>query len=601
MRKQAYLAALAAVTLVSCQQEQSFRGGSADRNEIAFTLQGAETRSEGVSPEKQGVSIPLGTVNDLNLFLEETIVDLDSNAPETRGTPVYTENVGYLYKDQLGVHTDAAGGVDASFARLDDKPSADGWAYQHRYDVNIWEDETTDVQFYLYMPANMTANGVSNLSYNAGVVTASYTSPTTAAAQQDIIFGGIKMNHKQYLGHYYPQGAPVKLYHALTGIKFAIKNTTAELANIQIHKISFIGLKNTGTLTFTSPRTVAWSNLDVTKVETPVGEGDEATTVQVPNTIYQTYQEGDLVNYDATTHAGNNFANSFFGAGVSQNLNKADASYTFWLIPQGTEDSSATLKIEYTMNGKDETMEIPLTSLHASNWQAGQLRTYTFKLDEVNVKIEDTVTIENPDEQYIGSHKDDVVITNTGNTDCYIRAAIIGQWLDSAGDPVFGFTDFTASTQDEQYVLVDSWYQDQFSETGQHKHGAFKNLPGYKNDTEAGTPGTTVFTSDWWVMGGDGYYYFKYVVPAGKSVPAQDTDTKYLAVSASGTTEKTDGAPLFESYTIKDAPDARVAGKVEDIFFELEIATQAISAKKLDGTYFTMEEAWAKAGITVTE
>ena len=246
-------------------------------------------------------------------------------------------------------------------------------------------------------------------------------------------------------------------------------------------------------------------------------------------------------------------------------------------------------------------MTIVLGNLKDQNWQAGQLRTYTFKVNQVNVKIEDTVTIENPDEQYTGSHKDDVVITNTGNTDCYIRAAIIGQWLDSAGDPVFGFTDFTASTQDEQYVLVDSWYQDQFSETGQHKHGAFKNLPGYKNDTEAGTPGTTVFTSDWWVMGGDGYYYFKYVVPAGKSVPAQDTDTKYLAVSASGTTEKTDGAPLFESYKIKDAPDARVAGKVEDIFFELEIATQAISAKKLDGTYFTMEEAWAKAGITVTE
>ena len=73
MRKQAYLAALAAVTLVSCQQEQSFRGGSADRNEIAFTLQGAETRSEGVSPEKQGVSIPLGTVNDLNLFRSQPL------------------------------------------------------------------------------------------------------------------------------------------------------------------------------------------------------------------------------------------------------------------------------------------------------------------------------------------------------------------------------------------------------------------------------------------------------------------------------------------------------------------------------------------------
>ena len=569
MRKQAYLAALAAVTLVSCQQEQSFRGGSADRNEIAFALQSTETRSEGVSSVKQGVSIPLGTVNDLNLFLEETIVDLDSNAPETRGTPVYTENVGYLYKDQLGVHTDAAGGVDASYARLDDKPSADGWAYQHRYDVNIWEDETTDVQFYLYMPANMTANGVSNLSYNAGVVTASYTSPTTAAAQQDIIFGGIKMNHKQYLGHYYPQGAPVKLYHALTGIKFAIKNTTAELANIQIHKISFIGLKNTGTLTFTSPRTVAWSNLDVTKVETPVGEGDEATTVQVPNTIYQTYQEGDLVTYDATTHAGNNFANSFFGAGVSQNLNKADASYTFWLIPQGTEDSSATLKIEYTMNEKDETMEIPLTSLHASNWQAGQLRTYTFKLDEVNVKISDTVNIPegaNASNGFSGATKSGVTITNTGNTKAFIRAAIVGQWLDKNNNPVFGFTD-----EINQLYVVESWYEDQFV-NGKFTHGHFEGLPGYGLGKSFYTPNPD---HDWQLCDDDYYYYTKVVNPGDAT-----------------------GSALFTSYVTLIAPEAAIAGRemdTEEMHFELEIATQAISAVKLDGTEYTWTEAWYRA------
>ena len=566
MRKQAYLAALAAVTLVSCQQEQSFRGGSADRNEIAFTLQSTETRSEGVSSVKQGVSIPLGTVNDLNLFLEETIVDLDSNAPETRGTPVYTENVGYLYKDQLGVHTDAAGGVDASYARLEDKPSADGWAYQHRYDVNIWEDETTDVQFYLYMPANMTANGVSNLSYNAGVVTASYTSPTTAAAQQDIIFGGIKMNHKQYLGHYYPQGAPVKLYHALTGIKFAIKNTTAELANIQIHKISFIGLKNTGTLTFTSPSTVAWSNLDVTKVETPVGEGDEATTVQVPNTIYQTYQEGDLVTYDATTHAGNNFANSFFGAGVSQNLNKADASYTFWLIPQGTEDSSAILKIEYTMNEKDETMEIPLTSLHASNWQAGQLRTYTFKLDEVNVKISDTVNIPesaNASNGFKGATKTGVTITNTGNTKAFIRAAIVGQWLDKNNNPVFGFTD-----EINKLYVVESWYEDQFVNK-ERKHGFFVGLPGYSK-----TGGDNPLNG--WQLCEDGYYYYTSVVAPGAAT----------------------GSALFTSYETAIVPGAAIAGDemdAEEMHFELEIATQAISAVKLDGTEYTWTEAWYRA------
>ena len=569
MRKHVYLAALAAVALMSCQQEKYIEGG-AGSDEVAFSLQSAATRSaEIASPVETGVSISLGKMEGRELFLEETIVNLNDYIPETKGAPVYTENVGYLYKDQLGVHTDAAGGVDASYARLSDGPSDGGWAYQHKYDVNIWSDENTDVQFYLYMPADMKTNGVSSMAYDAGVATIKYTSPATAAAQEDIIFGGIKMNHKKYKGKFYPQGAPVKMYHALTGIKFAIKNTTAELENIQIHKISFIGLKNKGTLTFTSPSTIAWDNLEVSTTETTVGEGDEATTVQVPNVIYQTFEEGDLVTYDATTHAGNNFANSFFAAGVNQNLNKADASYTFWLIPQGTENSDASLKIEYTMNGKDEEMEIPFDLLKASNWQAGQLRTYTFKLDEVNVKITDTVNIPTsatPENGFSGAKKTGVTITNTGNTKAYIRAAIVGQWLDKNNNPVFGFTD-----EINTLYVVQSWYEDQFV-NGEYSHGQFVGLPGYGAGKSFYTPNPD---HDWQLCDDDYYYYTKVVNPGDAT-----------------------GTALFTSYETKIAPAAAIAGEemdTEQMHFELEIATQAISAVKIDGTEYSWTEAWYRA------
>ena len=569
MRKHVYLAALAAVALMSCQQEKSIEGG-AGSNEVAFSLQSAATRSaEIASPVETGVSISLGKMEGRELFLEETIVNLNDFVPETKGAPVYTENVGYLYKDQLGVHTDAAGGVDASYARLSDGPSDGGWAYQHKYDVNIWSDENTDVQFYLYMPADMKTNGVSSMAYDAGVATIKYTSPATAAAQEDIIFGGIKMNHKKYKGKFYPQGAPVKMYHALTGIKFAIKNTTAELENIQIHKISFNGLKNKGTLTFTSPSTIAWDDLEVSTTETTVGEGAEATTVQVPNVIYQTFEDGDLVTYDATTHAGNNFADSFFAAGANQNLNKADASYTFWLIPQGTVDSDASLKIEYTMNGKDEEMEIPFDLLKASNWQAGQLRTYTFKLDEVNVKITDTVNIPasaTPENGFSGAKKTGVTITNTGNTKAYIRAAIVGQWLDKNNNPVFGFTD-----EINTLYVVQSWYEDQFV-NGEYSHGQFIGLPGYGAGKSFYTPNPD---HDWQLCDDDYYYYTKVVNPGDAT-----------------------GTALFTSYETKIAPAAAIAGEemdTEQMHFELEIATQAISAVKIDGTEYSWTEAWYRA------
>lgn len=549
MRKQVYLAALAVVSLVSCQHEKSFNGGS-DANEVAFALRSSATRSaETASPVETGISISLGKRDGRELFLEETIVNLNDYAPETKGAPVYTENVGYLYQDQLGVHTDSAGGVDATYSRLTDKTD-DGWAYQHRYNVNIWPDEKTDVQFYLYMPTNMTSNGVSSMTYNNGVATIEYTSPSTAAAQEDIIFGGVKMNHKKYMGQFYPQGAPVTIYHALTGVKFAIKNTDAELAKIQINKISFIGLKNTGTVTFNaaSPSATAF-NWDA--------------TATANNVIYQTYQAGDLVTYDATTHAGNNFADSFFDAGTVNNLNKADASYTFWLIPQGSiQSSSAVLKIEYTMSGVNEYMEINLKDLSTSDWQPGQIRTYTFKLNEVNLMIADEVELDgDASDGFEGSVKSEVTITNTGNTRAFIRAALVGQWLDYKDDPVFGFTDAV-----KELHLVASWYEDQFGSDPQYDQGEFDGLPGY---------GTTPNPYNGWQLCDDGYYYYLTAVEPGAST----TD-------------------LFETYTVGTIPNAELAGAVIDnttMHFTLEIATQAIAANQLNGLADSWDNAWEKA------
>ena len=262
MRKLWIFAAVAALALTACQQEKENRGAAAMKG-IAFNLQGAKTRAaETAVSEEAGHSIPIGEAGGYKLYLEESIMDLNGSVSATRGTPVYTENVGYLYKNKLGVYTDAAGGVEATFTRMSDEPTPDGWIYEHEYTQNIWPDETTDVQFYLRMPTDMTDHGVSSLASADGKTTLSYVSPETARQQQDIIFGGILMNHRTFKGHSASKGgAPVTMYHALTGVKFAIKNTAADLAKFQVNKISFLGLKNKGTMTFTSPETITWSGL----------------------------------------------------------------------------------------------------------------------------------------------------------------------------------------------------------------------------------------------------------------------------------------------------------------------------------------------------
>ena len=65
MRKHVYLAALAAVALMSCQQEKYIEGG-AGSNEVAFSLQSAATRSaEIASPVETGTVI----ITSMNVFL----------------------------------------------------------------------------------------------------------------------------------------------------------------------------------------------------------------------------------------------------------------------------------------------------------------------------------------------------------------------------------------------------------------------------------------------------------------------------------------------------------------------------------------------------
>ena len=76
------------------------------------------------------------------------------------------------------------------------------------------------------------------------------------------------------------------------------------------------------------------------------------------------------------------------------------------------------------------------------------------------------------EEQFNGNEKSDVKIKNTGNTDAYIRAAVIITWKDSDGN-----ISAVAPMEDKDYTIN---YQ----------------------------------IGDW-ILGSDGYYYFKYSVAAG--------------------------------------------------------------------------------------
>ena len=102
------LAVLATAALSSCVQEKSFEGHVLEKGEVSFVLRaGAPTKASDMDRSVQkGVTVKIGEIGGQTAYLEETITDLSSIAPMTKGTPAFTENVGTLYENQLAVHTD---------------------------------------------------------------------------------------------------------------------------------------------------------------------------------------------------------------------------------------------------------------------------------------------------------------------------------------------------------------------------------------------------------------------------------------------------------------------------------------------------------------
>jgi hypothetical protein len=597
------MAVLGAVTMVSCVKDIEDNNNPLahiGENSVTFSISSSATTRAGNEDVAvtRGVTIPLGKVEDgPALCLEETVTDLDAVAPITRGTPAYTENAGVLYANKLTVYSPDGSFGEATFENMDDSQiEGGGWRYFHTYAADPWPDGTA--KFYLRMPETMTGVTFGEDAYTtAGAITFTYTSPATAAAQQDILFAYTTMDKATYKANHSTNGMPVLFNHALTGVKFAIGNDEDDITNnkIAIKGISIIGLKDNGTCTIT-PRATG------THVSAAAARWDANTLTTTLDSLYSgaynsapiTYgsEEGQVADFGEN----GTYPDSFASAGNEDNLGSADGSQTFWLIPQAI-DANVKLGIKYTFAEKeyygilDFGAALAAASTSTIEWKAGQLRTYTIRVDEVNVKIADTVVPtatpnttlislitgepildEHGDEiKFIayGGTKSAVTITNTGNTDSFIRAALIGQWLDKDGNPVFGFTDYTAG----KVVLVDSWYQDQFVS---HKglHGWFVDLPGYRNDNKGIDNDEEV--NNWILI--DGYYYYKNKVSAGQAVPDD----------------------LFTSYTVGLNPAVVVAGEVKDVYFTLEIATQAVTAKNPTGGDYSLSEAWSKAGVTVT-
>lgn len=589
------MAVIGTVALSSCVREKSFNDITVGENEIAFVLQNASTRSadEASIPVEKGITIPMGTTEDGEaLFLEETIEDLNPS-PATKGTPAYTTNVGELYTT-MGVY--AAGNFgDSAFEVIDqyahkgdpkDGINTNGWRYHHNYNGSPWPDETTPVDFYLRMPAEGT--GVSNLSYADKKITFELTSPLQGADQQDLLFAQTTLTKKQHHG-YLPNGAPVLMYHALTGIKFRNGHLNDNQTKTIITGVELIGLKGSGKGTFNpADGTFTWPTADLGTPSTQANPFRQAFN----NPEY--VKEDGASNPDGTVGSSDwnsKLGSSWTSAAADHNLNDANGSLTFWFIPQEITDD-VVLKIYFTVKTPDSVEGFRSDACHTIElgkllnekyksagksgnlkWEAGQIRTYTLSPYDVDVDIKDTMT---------ETVKSNLHIANTGNVDEYVRMLIMGNWYgwkskeskDAGDEPsiLVGYkypSKKDATDAHDEDRMIDPWYREGYDHDGdevfEDPYGTFDNTfklanlgsrDGKKND---------------WADASGGFYYTMPIGP-GDGVNKVESATK----------------DLFASYTVDPTkiPTIYIATSASQrvpaygVHLRMEIVVQAIAVPK---------------------
>ena len=592
------LFAAAALVLVACMQEvQEENNGTQVEGNYALSLtvkSGISTRSGDAAVPVVGEKISLGDpIMGQNLTFEETVTSMDgiypewnvSNAPETRGTPTYSENLKDMAEDGfVGLAFTVANMTDARPAAAfipegGFVPQSDHWVRMFASDPWGTNDQ---LLFYARVakdnpngsqpnPVGVMANSYQfsyNSSTSAQSMTFSYRSPLTATEQQDILYAMRTIDKAD--AH---KGIPILFYHALTGVKFASGQNNTDDVKTTIKYVEFTGLYGYGKCTVTSTKENGGYS-DVGNVYSSPNAVSWVLSENGANTLETAYSQEfpeETVNYTSGSFTNKgNYPDSFKQGGNQNNLNDGDATMTFWFPPQQlTASTKLTVTFEIVVGDgepKEYTRVLDFGTLTSNvTWKAGELRTYTLKANEVDVKIEDEVH---------GFVKDNVVITNTGNVEAYIRAHIVANWWGKADNNdgiALGYKsndDDTAPLEPIEYVTA--WKFE--TATTDNYGGEFTGLPG----------------SDW-VKATDGYYYYTKVVAPGKPT-GSSLFTKYELVTSDHP------VPVIWYLSANNGLQ-----KFAQVRLVMDIPVQAIQAPKDDtgASFVDYKTAWAGAGVTV--
>ena len=486
------------------------------------------------------------------LILTEEVTGMDTTPGiVTKGTPVYTENYSDIYSGDItpiGVFattdwTDKKSDLAKAFEK---EGSSNTWTHSYHYDN--WPDDNKLTYFFAAPSTLPDYIGTPSFSKEGRAVTFALVSakyPTTAVNQKDVLFtskdieikrGGTSTND-------------VLFYHVFTAVKFKVGKPDDSFT---ITKVELTNMYTSGTCKVT-PNYPSDEDVQNSNYKNPTdATKSSACSIWSGKGTRKTFSQ-TFVGTNTLTSENSDFADSFYnGTTAKDNLvataGDTKATATFMCIPMTFSSATSgsnphtNLTITYK-DAKDETKTVTVdlsAALNGTEWKAGQLYTYSLSVNDVTVEVTDEVS---------GDTISNLLITNTGNMDGYIRATITANWVKD-----MAFSDGTTRA-----VVVH-----ELNRPSEVLATYFQSLA----------------PEDSWMKDGDFFYYYRYPVHGGQHT----------------------NVPLFTSYTVHDVPASALASEtvpIDGCYIQLTVSAQIVSAKGRSGNLVTeaskenVQTAWA--------
>ena len=348
----------------------------------------------------------LTTIGKDSLFLYTTIEE-NTDQPfeqsgKSRAASNTTESLSSFYVDAL--YNGKEQFMNAT--KVSRENSKSPWTYSP---LKYWPNNESDyVDFYGYtsVPTTLFTWGTKHESFT-------YTLPSAAGDQQDLIFAQALGQKKQSVNG----SVNLHFYHALSAVLFKIGTLPKDISLDNL-TVTLNNVKSEGTCTISAD----WGKLE--DDESPFSWDTEN---QALKSYSQTFTEN----------------NGAFDDGDDLST---DADETAFMMIPHTFDKNASMDISFKIGDVDYSFNHPLVIGNNTGWNPNTKYTYTLTINEyVEVEVKETFT-------QGSSVKENVRFLNTGLTNAYMRAALVGYWVNEDGDIVSPW-----SPENEIVISSDKW------------------------------------------------------------------------------------------------------------------------------------------------